>query len=41
MSQLEDAEREMQAAAALPGNLTAEAQSLAARIHALRDHANR
>jgi len=41
MSQLEDAEREMQAAAALPGHLTAEAQSLSARIHALRDHANR
>ncbi len=41
MSQLEDAEREMQAAAALSGNLTAEAQSLAARIHELRDHAGR
>jgi hypothetical protein len=41
MSKLEDAEREMQAAAALPGNLTAEAQSLAARIHTLRDHAGR
>jgi TolA-binding protein len=41
MSKLEDAEREMQAAAALSGNLTAEAQSLEARIHALRDHANR
>jgi TolA-binding protein len=41
MSQLEDAEREMQAAANLSGNLTAEAQSLSARIHALRDHANR
>jgi TolA-binding protein len=36
MSHLEDAEREMQAAAAFSGNLTAEAQSLAARIHALR-----
>jgi TolA-binding protein len=41
MSKLEDAAREMQAAAALPGTLTAEAQSLAARIHELRDHAGR
>ena len=41
MSKLEDAGREMQAAAALSGNLTAEAQSLEARIHALRDRANR
>ncbi len=41
MSRLEDAEREMQSAAALPGNLTAESQSLAARIHTLRDHASR
>ena len=41
MSQLEDAEREMQSAAALTGNLTAEAQSLAARIHALRAPAGR
>ncbi len=41
MSQLEDAEREMQAAAALSGSLTAEAQSLTARIHALREHASR
>jgi len=38
MSQLEEAEREMQAAAALSGSLTTEAQSLAARIHALRAH---
>jgi TolA-binding protein len=41
MSQLEDAEHEMQAAAALTGNLTAEAQSLAARIHTLRSSAGR
>jgi TolA-binding protein len=41
MAQLEDAEREMQAAAALSGSLTAEAQSLTARIHALREHASR
>jgi TolA-binding protein len=41
MSQLEDAEREMQSAAALTGNLTAESQSLAARIHTLRAPAGR
>ena len=40
-SRLEDAEREMQAAAALIGSLTTEAQSLAARIHSLRTSAGR
>jgi tetratricopeptide (TPR) repeat protein len=41
MSRLEDAEHEMQAAAALNGSLTAEAQSLATRIHALRTQGDR